>query len=174
LIVVTHPGRQHSHQAALGLEAAGLLAGYWAGAPALAGHGRWVPRPLWRRLVHYAPVGLDPARVAWAPWAPALRRAGDALPGPAARRVDFWACRLFDRWAARRLPRSGARAVVACEISALATFRAARRLGMVTVLDAPSIHHLTQDRLHGTGDPPGLHARIAAVRTRRSRSPTAC
>ncbi len=165
MIVVTHPGRQHSHQAALGLAAAGLLAGYWVGVPAVVQHGRLVPRPLWRRLVHYAPVGLDPARVRWAPWAPALRRAGDALlPRTAARWVDFWACRLFDRWAARRLGRAGARAVVACEISALETFRVARKLGMTTVLDAPSIHHLAQDRLHGTSDPPRLHARIAAVK----------
>jgi glycosyltransferase involved in cell wall biosynthesis len=142
-VLVTHPGRQHSHQAALALEKAGLLAGYWSGVPASG----------FRR---YGPVPLDPARTVWFPWTPALRRIG---PG-----ADFAACRLFDRWAAGRLGKAGARAVIACEISALAIFRKARELGMVTLLDAPSIHHAAQDRLHGTTDSPELHRRIVAVK----------
>lgn len=151
-ILVTHPGRQHSHQAALALEKAGLLAGYWAGVPA-SGYGR------------YAPVPLDPRQVRGFPWAPALRRAGDRLlPHAPAAWVDFAACRLFDRWAARGLARTAPEAVIACEISALATFRAARRRGIATLLDAPSIHHTAQDRLHGTTDPPDLHRRIVRVK----------
>lgn len=142
-VVVTHPGRQHSHQAALALERAGMLAGYWSGVPA-KGFGR------------YAPVPLDPFRTRWFPWTPALRRTG-AWP-------DFAACRLFDRWAARCLRRAPANAVIACEISALATFREARRRGMVTLLDAPSIHHVAQDRLHGTTDSPSLHRKIVSVK----------
>jgi glycosyltransferase involved in cell wall biosynthesis len=142
-ILVTHPGRQHSHQAALALQQAGALAGYWSGVPA-AGFRR------------YAPVPLDPARTRWFPWTPALRRLG-AWP-------DLAACRLFDRWAAAGLGRSGADAVIACEISALSTFRAAKRRGIETLLDAPSIHHAAQDRLHGTTDSPGLHRRIVAVK----------
>ncbi len=164
-VLVTHPGRQHSHQAALGLARAGLLAGYWAGAPSLEHHGRFVPRALWRRWVRYAPVDLPAARVVWYPWPPVLRRLADrALPAPAAARVDFAACRLFDRWAARRLERSAAEAVIACEISALSTFRAARHRGLRTLLDAPSIHHAAQDRLHGFTEPAALHRRITAVK----------
>lgn len=161
-ILVTHPGRQHSHQAALALQKAGLLAGYWAGAPSLEEHGRLVPRALWRRLIAYAPVPLDPARVRWAPWVPALRRLGDRLSAGAAREADFAVCRLFDRWVARRLPPVSA--VIACEISALSTFRAARVRGITTLLDAPSIHWAAQDRLHGTLDAPGLHRRITRVK----------
>ena len=142
-VLVTHPGRQHSHQAALALEKAGMLAGYWAGVPASG----------WRR---YGPVPLDPRITRWFPWTPALRQIGP--------RADFAACRLFDRWAARRLGRSGATAVIACEISALAIFREAKKLGMMTLLDAPSIHHAAQDRLHGTADSPRLHRRIVAVK----------
>jgi glycosyltransferase involved in cell wall biosynthesis len=150
--LVTHPGRQHSHQAALALEKAGMLAGYWAGVPA-SGYGR------------YAPVPLDPRRVRWFPWTPALRRTGGRLLSPgAAAWTDFAACRLFDRWAARGLARTKPDAVVACEISALATFREARRRGIATILDAASIHHAAQDRLHGTTDPPDLHRRITAVK----------
>ncbi|MBW8873597.1 MAG: glycosyltransferase family 4 protein [Acidobacteria bacterium] len=151
-VLVTHPGRQHSHQAALALQGAGRLAGYWSGVPA-------------RRFGRYPPVSLDSRLTRWFPWTPALRRGGDALlPAGAAAWNDFFACRLFDRWAAAGLRRSGAAAVIACEISALATFRQAKRLGLTTLLDAPSIHRAAQDRLHGTGDPPGLHRRIAAVK----------
>jgi glycosyltransferase involved in cell wall biosynthesis len=164
-VLITHPGRQHSHQAALALERAGMLAGYWAGVPAVAEQARRVPASLRRRFARYAPVPLDPRRVRWFPLTPALRRLGDAmLPPGAAARADLLACRLFDRWAAAALPRAGVDAVIACEISALATFRAARRLGIVTILDAPSLHHRAQDRLHGTTDPAGLHRRIARVK----------
>lgn len=177
-VLVTHPGRQHSHQAALALARAGMLAGYWAGVPALDRHRRRVPAALWRRFVRYAPVPLPEERVRWAPWVPALRRAGDRLPPPLAAGADFLACRLFDRWAAAGLAHLGTgdnaagssdggdapRAVMACEISARDTFRRARERGMVTVLDAPATHHRTQDRLHGFAEPPALHRRITAIK----------
>lgn len=168
-VLVTHPGRQHSHQAALALEQAEMLAGYWAGVPAVVEQVQRVPARLRRRLARYAPVPLDRRMVRWFPLTPALRRIGEAvLPHGAAARVDFLACRLFDRWAAAGVARSACRggvdAVIACEISALATFRAARRLGIATILDAPSLHHRAQDRLHGTTDPAGLHRRIVRVK----------
>jgi glycosyltransferase involved in cell wall biosynthesis len=166
-ILVTHPGRQHSHQAAVALEQAGMLAGYWSGVPAMAAQARHVPAWLRRRFDRYAPMPLDPRRLRWFPATPALRRLGDALlPHGGAARVDLLACRLFDRWAAAGLARAGADAVIACEISALAIFRAARRLGIATILDAPSLHHDAQDRLHGTTDPPGLHRRINRIKDR--------
>jgi glycosyltransferase involved in cell wall biosynthesis len=162
-VLVTHPGRQHSHQAASALAQAGMLAGYWAGVPA-GPRRRWVPEPLWRRFIRYAPVPGLAVWSRWAPWVPALRRLGDLLPRRAGARLDFLACRLFDRWAAARLQPGMADAVMACEISALATFRKAQRLGMVTVLDAAATHHTTQDRWHGFTEPAGLHRRITAVK----------
>jgi glycosyltransferase involved in cell wall biosynthesis len=115
--------------------------------------------------VRYAPVPLPEERVRWSPWVPALRRLGDlALPRPLAAWTDFLACRLFDLWTAARLSPGEAGAVVACEISSLETFRKARRLGMVTVLDAAATHHQTQDRFHGFAEPPALHRRITAVK----------
>ena len=166
---MTHPGRQHSHQAAVGLERAGLLAGYWAGVPALAEQLERIPAVLRPRLARYAPVPLAAKRVRWFPWTPALRRLGDGLLGggvfdTGAAWIDFAACRLFDRWAAVSLPDVRADAVIACEISALDTFREARRRGMITLLDAPSLHHSAQDRLHGTTDPPALHRRIVRIK----------
>jgi len=169
-VLVTHPGRQHSHQAALALEAAGLLAGYWSGVPSSPEHGRLVPQPLWRRLIRYAPVSLPVRLTYWAPTAPLLRQVAHRLPRGVAQEVDFAACRIFDRWAARRLARMPENerpaAVLACEISAQKTFEVARQLGIRTWLDAPSIHRLAQDRLHGTTDSPGLHRRIAKIKDR--------
>ena len=169
-VLVTHPGRQHSHQAALALDEAGLLAGYWAGVPARAEQAARVPAVLRRRLGRYEPVPIDPARVAWHPQTPALRRLGDLLlPARGSAWADYWACRRFDRWAARRLGSSRKEtpnAVIACEISALTTFERARRLGIATILDAPSLHHQTQDRLHGTTDSPPLHRRVTGVKDR--------
>ncbi len=167
-VLVTHPNRQHSHQAALALSEAGLLAAYWAGAPSRPEHGAWVPRAAWRRFVRYAPLPLPPDKTAWAPISPAVRRISEAvLPASAAAACDFWACRHFDRWAARRL-RSlpPAKSVIACEISALTTFDAARQRAMLTLLDAPSFHHAAQDRLHGFSESERLHRRITDVKDR--------
>jgi glycosyltransferase involved in cell wall biosynthesis len=165
-VLVTHPGRQHSHQAALALAGAGMLAGYWAGVPSLARHRGVVPEFVWRRFIRYAPVPLPEDRVRWHPATPTLRRIGDAiLPRALAQWVDFWACRRFDSWAANRLLRvNPAEAVIACEISALSTFRAARRLGITTILDAPSIHHQAQDRLHGFSETRVLHGRVTRLK----------
>jgi glycosyltransferase involved in cell wall biosynthesis len=175
-VLVTHPGRQHSHQAALGLQAAGLLAGYWAGVPALAAQRGVAPERLWRRFIPYDPLPLPAALVRWQPAIPALRRIGDRLlPRRAAAWLDYAACRAFDLWVAERIddaplsPRTTGTArgaVIACEISARVTFEEARRRGHLAILDAPSIHHAAQDRLHGTADPPALHRRIVAVKER--------
>ena len=165
-VLVTHPGRQHSHQAAIGLAAAGLLAGYWAGVPAVAEQTRALPRPLRRRVARYAALPLPPERTRWFPATPALRRLGDALlPTAGAAWTDLAACRLFDRRVAARLP-AGLDAVIACEISALETFRAARRRGVVTLLDAPSFHHRTQDRVHGRTAPAAVHRRVTEIKDR--------
>jgi glycosyltransferase involved in cell wall biosynthesis len=163
-ILVTHPGRQHSHRAALALEEAGVLAGYWAGVPALEAHRGLVPKRLWERFVRYAPVGLPPAKVASAIWVPAMRRLGDRFPRGISSRIDLAACRLFDRWAANRSSRTEANAVLACEISARDTFRAARRRGWVTLLDAPAIHPDSQERWHGHSEPDRVNRRLREIK----------
>jgi glycosyltransferase involved in cell wall biosynthesis len=140
-----------------------MLAGYWSGVPSSAAQARWVPR----RFRRFPPLALPAELVRTAAWTPALRRLSDRLPRRLALRCDFLACRLFDRWAAAGLRGArarGAQAVIACEISALSTFRAAKRLGMTTLLDAPSIHHLAQDHVQPTLDPPALHRRLARVK----------
>jgi glycosyltransferase involved in cell wall biosynthesis len=165
-VLVTHPGRQHSHQAALALAHAGMLAGYWAGVPCLLRHRGLVPETVWRRFIRYAPVPLPEDRVRWHSATPTLRRMGDAiLPHALAHWVDFLACRGFDGWAASRLPElRPVDAVIACEVSALSTFRTAERLGITTILDAPAIHHDAQDHLHGFSEARALHGRIARLK----------
>ncbi len=163
-LLVTHPGRQHSHRSAMALWKVGRLAGYWAGVPSSERHRGLIPESWWRRFIRYEPLPLHDELTLAATWVPALRRFGDRLPRPLSARTDLAVCRGFDRWAARRLDRAPAGAVLACEISALSTFRAARARGWVTLLDAPSIHHAAQDRLHGFSEPPSVHRRIVAIK----------
>ncbi len=164
-ILVTHPGRQHSHQAALALEATGLLAGYWSGVPADPERLRALPAALRRRWLRYAAVPLPSARTRSLAAVPGLRRLGGALlPRAAAFQVDFAACRVFDRWAARGMARLPLRGVLACEISARTQLERARAAGLLAILDAPAIHPQAQDRLHGFREPAGLHRRIVAVK----------
>ena len=163
-VLVSHPGRQHSHQAAMALERAGMLAGYWAGAPSRESHLQSVPEWLRRRLHRYAPVDLPDERTRWHPVAVALRRVGRVMPVSVEQAIDFVACRAFDWQVAARIAGSGASAVVACEISALDTFRTAKAKGMKTILDAASVHFAVQDRVTPVAEAAWLHARIVGVK----------
>ena len=173
-VLITHPGRQHSHQAALALDHAGLLAAYWAGVPPTAASRRAIPRALAERFLRYAPIPLPAEKAAWLPLAPSLRQVSHRLPQRLGAELDWVACRAFDVLAAKRLerwlndasPSERPTAVLACEISALSTFEVAKRHGLATWLDAPSIHRAAQDRLHGTTDSPRLHSKIAAIKDR--------
>ena len=163
-VLVSHPGRQHSHQAAMALERAGMLAAYWAGVPSRANEHSFVPAWIRRRLHRYAPVYLPDAQARWLPVAVVLRRLGRAMPQGIDQTIDFLACRAFDWRVAGKLGRSGASAVVACEISALDTFRAAKKLGMKTILDAASVHYAVQDRVTPVAEAGWLHQRIVGVK----------
>jgi glycosyltransferase involved in cell wall biosynthesis len=160
-VLVSHPGRQHSHEAALALHRAGRLAGYWAGVPSREAQARWIPHRVRRR---YAPIDVPDSVARWMPVAVVLRRLGRAAPRAAEQAIDYLACRAFDRQVARRLGSARATAVVACEISALDTFRAARRMGMATILDAASVHYSVQDRVCPPAEAGWLHRRIVAVK----------
>ena len=163
-VLVSHPGRQHSHQAAMALERAGMLAAYWAGVPSRENQQRSIPGWIRHRLHRYAPVDLPDGRARWLPAAVVLRRLGRAMPTGIEQSLDFLACRVFDRQVAGHLGSAGAAAVVACEISALDTFRAAKKLGMTTILDAASVHHAVQDRVTPVAEAGWLHARILGVK----------
>ncbi len=103
--------------------------------------------PRGRLPARYAPVPLDPARTAWFPWTPALRRIGSPAPtSPPA------ACSTAGRpggWG-RREPRPSPPRSSPARSRPWRPSGKRKRRGMLTLLDAPSIHHAAQDRLHGT------------------------
>ena len=154
-VLVSHPVHQHAYETAVAAQEAGSLRWFVTGiydtgrgltAPGLrtrlpAGLRDRVEREL-RRRRH---PELDPARVRTIPvsllLATGYRRAVGRTPYLWRLDLDPWAYRCFDRELGRqlaRLPR--VRVVHAFEGAALATFQAARRAGMRTVLDVPSAH----------------------------------
>lgn len=159
-VLVTHPGRQHSHQLARALHESGRLAGYWTGVPSasLASKG-----PFYRWLVDRSPqptLDLPADRVRHCYVDPFTRRLADALCPPA--RAVVWRHRAkawFDRWCTRRLPEA-LDAVVCYENAALHTFRAAKRQGATTILDAASFHHEWQDAFYEPVESQTAHTAI--------------
>lgn len=141
-VLVAHPGIQHSHQLAWALEEAGHLGAFWSGVPVrdsrvppsrLAGSWyrpqlRKVPIPSYKRH-HYVIF-------------PLLRRLISSWLSP--HMANAWSHRLdhlYDAWVARRIRTVKPDLVVCYENSALRTFRAAKAIGAVCVLDAASVHY---------------------------------
>ncbi len=159
-ILVTHPGRQHSHQLARALHESGRLAGYWTGVPSAPPASKG---PVYRRLADWSPqptLDLPADRVRHCYVDPFTRRLADALCSPA--RAVVWQHRSkawFDRWCARRLP-DDLDAVVCYENAALHTFRAAKERGITTILDAASFHHQWQDAVYDPVESQAAHAAI--------------
>lgn len=147
-VFVSHPGLQHAHQLAWALHERGLLQAFWSGVPVL-GDGEkqpfWLPQSYAERMKKVAiPSELRRHPVAFQ----ALLRAGRFLPRGFSR-ADYM-CRAFhsfDWWVAAHIARLSPRAVVANESSAYHTFRAAKAIGARCILDASSVHHVTQARL---------------------------
>lgn len=159
-VLVTHPGRQHSHQLARALHESGWLAGYWTGVPSAPPASRG---PVYRWLAEWSPqptLDLPANRVRHCYVDPFTRRLADALCAPA--RAVVWQHRSkawFDRWCVRRLP-GDLDAVVCYENAALHTFRAAKERGVTTILDAASFHHQWQDAVYDPVESPAAHAAI--------------
>lgn len=164
-ILITHPGRQHSHQSALALAGTGMLAGYWSGVPSLKRHSRLVPEGIWERFVRYTPLDIPDDLCRWLP-APVIIRnlSRRFIQGNATLSMDFLACRIFDRQVASSMHLVKAEAVSACEISALNIFQKAKALGWKTILDAPQVHHRLIDRLLKPTERPALQKKIKLVK----------
>lgn len=146
-VVVSHPGRQHSHQLALGLAERDLLARYVTGVPChQTAFGPFLSTVL-RREIDARLVDLAPSLVEHNYVSTLLHRLARRAPGPiVSTALCHYADALFDWIVARQLPRFGADVVVAYEGGAMHTFRRAKALGLGTVLDAASFHHEWQDR----------------------------
>lgn len=166
-VLVTHPGRQHSHQLACALHDAGGLAAYWTGVPARPLTAVPGLSALLNPLQKHELLPLPDGRVDHNLVAPLARRVFESLL-PVSTAID-WTHRSmdwFDRWCARRLDRIDARVVVCYENAALHTFRAAKQQGWRTVLDAASFHHVWQDQYFDYPESNAAHRRITARKDR--------
>jgi len=147
-VLVTHPGLQHAHQMALALHEEQLLQAFWSGVPVTEDGGDipfWLPARYKQRI---RTVPIPRARRHHPLRFQLLTRVGGAMPLPC-NKSDYLhrVMHAFDAWMARRIERLRPRAVVAYENAAYHTFQAARRIGARCILDAPSLHHVTGDRL---------------------------
>jgi glycosyltransferase involved in cell wall biosynthesis len=160
-VLIAHPGRQHSHQAALALHRAGLLGCYATGVPISRNQ---LSKP-WTRLVRrfsvYDEVDIPLSQARLNMVAPAVNRLfvrhlPELMIGP----IRYETYRIFDRWVAGLLFRHRFDAVIAYENSAWHTFRAAKEAGVKCILDAASLHHTDQDRFYTSGLPRRYKARV--------------
>ncbi|MCS4188205.1 glycosyltransferase family 4 protein [Salinibacter ruber] len=159
-VLVTHSGRQHSHQLAEALADEGNLAGYWTGVPAASPSTKG---PLYRLIAEKSPqptLSLPDAQVKHNYVEPVVRRIVDtfATPGQSVS-WNHRASRAFDWWCALNLPEDIG-AVVCYETGALHTFREAKKMGVTTILDAASFHHEWQDAVYDPPEPDRVHTRI--------------
>ena len=141
-VLVSHPGRQHAHQLAWALEAAGHLAAFWSGVPVVdsryhkvgywgifAPHLRAIPVPAVKRK---HPVVF-----------PLLRKlCSSRMFGGMGNELNHRLDRAYDFWVARGVRKLRPDMVVCYENSALNTFKAAHEVGAICVLDAASVHYL--------------------------------
>jgi glycosyltransferase involved in cell wall biosynthesis len=160
-ILIAHPGRQHSHQAALALLEVGFLGCYATGIPISQRQfgTPWVG--LLRRLSVYEDLNLPLELTRTNMIAPVInrlfsRRLPEYIIGP----FQYETYRIFDHWVAKLLKRCQFDAVVAYENSAFHTFRAAKENGVKCILDAASLHYLEQDRLCESMLPRSYKARV--------------
>ena len=148
-VLVAHPGLQHAHELAKALHGAGALEQFWSGVPLTEFTGssraanarvpRW-PTPIPGQYRRHFPVF------------PALRRlALNGLPATLSNVACHQLDHAFDRWTSHRIGRTTADMVVCYENAALKTFEAAKRRGMICVLDAASIHHRAASGAFGAG-----------------------
>jgi len=145
-VLICHPGRQHSHQAAIALQKAGMLAGYWTGIPCIKEHISLLPQSFSRALIQHSFFPFEKHLVHWLPIAPVLRKVTTiCLPTFLSKDLIYLSHSLFDQYIARQLPSWKVEAVIGYEHSSLETFKTAKRLGITTILDASSIHYQAQD-----------------------------
>lgn len=130
-IVVAHPGRQHSHQLAAALHARGALHQYLTGLPI-----KDVGVDLPGERVRVLPLGSGAHFIE----RHLLFGVSESVLGQMG---DYATDRLFAHWLRRA---SGVSAVIGYENASFATFRAAREVGVRTILDAAALHHATADR----------------------------
>ncbi len=147
-IFISHPTLQHSHQLALALHERGLLQAFWSGVPVISDGEKlpfWLPRSYASKV---KTVAIPPDLRRHPMFFQTLLRAGRGVPKRFSR--DDFAHRNFhfyDWWVAQHIEKLKPKVVVAYENSAYHSFRAAKAIGARCILDAPSLHHMTAEKL---------------------------
>jgi glycosyltransferase involved in cell wall biosynthesis len=159
-ILIAHPGRQHSHQAALALLESGLLGCYATGVPVsqIQLSAPW--RGLVRRYSSHEEVAVPPQLTRLNMLAPVVNRLTRCLPEFTAQPIFYETLGIFDRWVAGLIARNHFDGVIAYENSALHTFRAAKKSGAKCILDAASLHRAEADSRYKTKLPNAYQARM--------------
>ncbi len=139
----------------------GMLAKYIAGIPAHPQAMHALHRRLVRRYLASNAIDINPDLVEHIFVAPLVRRIAGRLASPAT--AADWGHRadaIFDWFTARQVKKVLPNVVVCYENAAIKTFRVAKQLGITTVLDAASFHHVWQDRFCRPVESPVAHERV--------------
>jgi glycosyltransferase involved in cell wall biosynthesis len=160
-VLIAHPGRQHSHQAALALLEAGYLDCYATGIPVSKDQVGRAGQPLLRKFSLYDEIDIPVHLAKLNMIVPITNRLlvrylPEHFGGP----LLYESHRMFDRWVAKLIEQRPIDAVIAYENSAVHTFEAAKRSGVTCILDAASLHGLEADRLLKDGLPQGYKAGV--------------
>ena len=137
---IYHPASQHSHRFAEGLYEAGLLSKYDSGVPVKMNENewRWLPSSYRRKVKK---VSIPPEYRIHNPVWQVLYQVGSRLVKREPE-FRFLVYRIYDLYQALKLVllRPDISGVICFEDSAYFTFRAAKKLGIFTIMDAPSVH----------------------------------
>jgi glycosyltransferase involved in cell wall biosynthesis len=138
----------------MALHKRGLLAEYWTGVPA----GR-VTRLFPRLEKRYGRIDLPADLVRWKPFPALIRKAAGAFGAAFAQHVQDFGHARFDRAVASALRGDRFDAVIGYEGATGRAFGMARSRGIVTILDAASLHHTAQHNMIGGAPTSQAHRR---------------
>lgn len=171
MILIGHPGRQHSHHFAAAAFDGGYRTSYCSGqfdAQQLSALPSWLqgfmPAAISRNLVPFLAPGVH---TTW-PFGVALHH----VTRPRfMRRFQYWGewagFAAFDWWLARQVAMRRPRMVIAYEMAALRAFRTAAKHDVLCVLDAAACHHRLQDSRLGVDSAILLSKAESLIRARK-------
>jgi starch synthase len=158
-VCLAHGGVQYSYQLALALQELGVLEkfyttfvyseSHWTGRALCAIPKSWAASFL-PYLNRRRPIGLRPDLVHPHIWPELFQRAGSFLLGKnyfTTNRLLHWRNRAFDLYMRSQLSKVSFDVLIALSGSALYSFRTAKRLGKVAILDQHDIHYRAAERL---------------------------
>jgi len=149
-VLVSHPGKQYVHQVCYALQREGMLqtfitslwykpnSGFFKAVGALPAAVGGKVEKLFRKK-YFKP--LDESRIVMIPLAEAVRQAANLVMDAHGEEWVYPVERFHDRAVAGRLSRYNPDIVIGYEKSSLETFRRAKQMGKITVLDLAQVHY---------------------------------